>query len=60
MTADEPAFGLPLEERLGLAHPVQRLAYFAELRQYPRGGGDRPRKKVGDVPSPKHCDPALD
>ena len=39
---------LTVEELLAFPEPVQRLARFAELRQCPGGGGERPGKLDDD------------
>ena len=49
----------PLEELLPFSEPAQRLARFAELGQYPGGGGDRHRELEDDVPGSEHRDPML-
>jgi hypothetical protein len=59
-TADESPRRLTLEELLAFPEPVQRLAFLAELRQDPGGGGDREGKYEDDVPGPEPRDPVLD
>src|SRR5215831_7440372 len=52
--ADLPPLGLTLEKLLTFLQPAQALARLAELRQDPRGGGDRVGKQEADVPRSVH------
>ena len=47
-------------ELLALAEPRQRLARVAELREGPRGGGDRGGKSEDGISRPLGRDPVLD
>src|SRR5262245_9753243 len=57
--ADDSLRRLALQMLLALPDPLQGLARFANLRQHPRGRGDRPGKLDGYVSALKHRDPAL-
>ena len=50
---------LVLKQLLGLLNPVQRLIRFADLRQHPSRGSNRPRKLNGDISGAKRRDPVL-
>lgn len=58
--ADDASRHLMFEELLSFPDPVLRLAPFADLRQGPSGGGDRPRELDRDVASLQHRDPVPD
>ena len=51
---------LGLKQLLGLLNPVQCLIRFADLRQHPSRGSNRPRKLNGDISGAKRRNPVLE